>query len=69
MDKALIASYVVEVTLEGIPCEVSLLDKDGNEVGFWAYGAFNPTLPFYARAPTIYALRDILKGIPETKRV
>jgi len=40
MDKALIVSYVVEATLEGIPCEVSLLDKDGNEVGFWAYGAF-----------------------------
>jgi hypothetical protein len=50
MDKALIASYVVEATLEGIPCEVSLLDKDGNEVGF---GRMEPLIRLFRSMPVL----------------
>lgn len=37
---------VVRDTIANVPCEISYLDKNGIEQGFWAYGSFHPAYPY-----------------------
>lgn len=33
-------------TINGIPCEIKFLGRKGGVVGYWAYGSFDPSLPY-----------------------
>lgn len=37
---------VVVDRINGIPCEICYLDRNGKEVGYWAYGHFDPRGPY-----------------------
>jgi hypothetical protein len=28
--------------IEGIPCEIAYYDRNGDMIGYWAYGSFDP---------------------------
>ena len=32
--------------INNIPCEISYRDRNGKEVGYWAYGHFDPNYPY-----------------------
>jgi hypothetical protein len=33
-------------TIANVPCEISYIDSKGREVGYWAYGYFDPRAPY-----------------------
>lgn len=33
-------------TTNGMPCEIEYRDAENTLVGFWAYGSFDPELPY-----------------------
>lgn len=35
--------------------EVAYLDRNGRVVGYWAYGCFDPSMPFHGQPHTIMA--------------
>ena len=37
---------VVVDRFNDIPCEIAYLDRSGKEVGYWAYGHFDPWRPY-----------------------
>lgn len=37
---------VVKETVNGVPAEITYYNKYGVEVGYWAYGQFDPNKPY-----------------------
>ena len=40
---------ITSMTVDDInytPCEIKYMDKNGNIIGYWAYGYFEPNLPY-----------------------
>ena len=37
---------VVVENINGTPCKISFKDRNGKEVGYWAYGYFHPKYPY-----------------------
>jgi hypothetical protein len=35
----------------GGPSEIEYLDNDGNRVGYWAYGSYDPAYPYQGDIP------------------
>lgn len=33
-------------SVDNIPCEISYYDCNGNVIGFWSYGSFDPAYPY-----------------------
>ena len=40
------ATYEIVDTINGIVCEAKILDRNGNVVGYWAYGNNDPSYPY-----------------------
>lgn len=39
---------VTKCTIEGIPAEIAYYDRRGRLIGWWAYGYFDPSMPYNA---------------------
>ena len=42
----------VKDTINGYPCEVAVHDSTGSLVGYWAYGYYEPELPYNGESGT-----------------
>ena len=36
----------IDDTINNIPCEITYFGRCGEVIGFWAYGSFDPSLPY-----------------------
>lgn len=39
-------SSVVKDKINDIPCEIAYYDRNGRMIGYWAYGYFDPNMPY-----------------------
>ena len=39
-------TYEIEERIEGTICEIAYYGRGGRLIGYWAYGAFDPQLPY-----------------------
>jgi hypothetical protein len=38
--------FVVKCFIDYTPCEIEYYDRKGNVIGYWAYGSFDPAMPY-----------------------
>ena len=43
-------SDIVIDDINGIPSEIKYIDKNGNEIGYWAFGYFQPNMPYQGQS-------------------
>jgi len=43
-------TYTVMDDINGMVCEEKYVDRYGNIVGYWAYGNFDPNLPYQGQS-------------------
>lgn len=39
-------TWIVRDTINGTACEIEYFDRLGNPIGYWAYGEFDPGMPY-----------------------
>ena len=45
-----ISERIVDTISEGTVCEIEYTDQHGNVVGYWAYGSYDPSLPYQGQS-------------------